>query len=84
MGESLQKAVGTKAIFRNISHLVGHGGCTICIFTWSHSSAGQAPIHPDFLVPKPVADVEPGSEPPSKKQKPNRGMNKNKDGDDML
>lgn len=39
----------------------------------------EAPIHPDFLVPKPVADVEPGSEPPSKKQKPNRGMNKNKE-----
>lgn len=45
-------------------------------------SGVQAPIHPDFLVAKTPAtssDAQCSSEPPTKKQKPNRGMNKNKD-----
>ena len=36
----------------------------------------EAPIHPDFLVAKPPASEV---EPLAKKQKPNRGMNKNKE-----
>ncbi|CAK9068874.1 unnamed protein product [Durusdinium trenchii] len=42
----------------------------------------EAPIHPDFLVAKTPAtssDAQCSSEPPTKKQKPNRGMNKNKE-----
>ena len=42
----------------------------------------EAPIHPDFLVPKvaaQAAETVQSAEPPNKRQKPNRGMNKNKE-----